>query len=231
MYEQMVLCSTTWRRYDLLNNLILSAENGVRKPDRIVIFDNGRGFWNDNPRVEIYRPRTNLGVSAGDNWLFKNVQGFVIVSNDDVELFPYTLEMFHQFYDTGDLLVTAGLPILNAFTLFSINQKVIDTVGYFDESISPGYAYYEDNDFGRRINLAGLTRSNVTTSAFHVVSGTLKGLKGDEQRDHHRKFGIARSNYERKWGGVTPYEKWNIPYNGKGSLHVPYTDHPVERIK
>lgn len=230
MEDELILCSTTWKRYDLLNKLIESAENGHRKPSKIVIFDNGNSFWHDNPKVEIYRAQTNLGVSAGDNWLFKNIQGFKIVSNDDVELFPYTLEMFYQVKDSGDLLVTAGLPILNAFTLFSINQNVLDKVGYFDESISPNYAYFEDNDYGRRIDLAGLIRVNVATSAFHVGSGTLKALGGEEKTHHNQKFNKAKDNYIKKWGGIPPNERWALPYNS-GSLYYPYTDHQVQKIK
>lgn len=229
--EQLVLCSATWKRYDLLSALINSADAGYRKPDRIVIYDNGGSFWSDNPKVEIYRPGTNLGISPADNWFFKNIPGFKVISNDDVELFPYTLEMFWEARNTGDLLVTAGLPILNAFTLFSINEKVVETVGYFDESISPGYAYFEDNDLGRRISLAGLIRENVYTSAFHLGSGTLKALTGQEKSDHDRKFKLAENNYKAKWGGVPPYEKWTLPYENTGSLYVPYVEHPVIRVK
>jgi GT2 family glycosyltransferase len=231
MDGELILCSTTWKRYDLLNKLIDSAEVSSKKPDRIVIFDNGLGFGHSNPKVEIYRPDKNLGVSAGDNWFFKNLSGCVVVSNDDVELFPYTLEMFWQYKDKGDLLVTAGLPILNAFTLFSINQRVVDTVGYFDESISPNYAYFEDNDFGKRINAAGLIRVDVPTSSFHLGSGTLKALTGNEKNEHGRKFALAEKNYRSKWGGVPPNEKWDYPHNSRDYLYVPYVEHNVTKVK
>jgi GT2 family glycosyltransferase len=231
MDELLILCCGTWKRYDLLNKLIASAENGVRTPDKIVIFDNGGTFDHPNPKVEIYRPEKNLGISAADNWFAKNIPGFKIVSNDDVELFPYTLETFWQYQDKGDLLVTAGLPILNAFTLFSVNQNVLDTVGYFDESISPGYAYFEDNDYGRRINLGGLKRTDVLTSSFHLGSGTVDVLEGEDKQNHHRKFNIAKSNYIAKWGGVPPKELWNLPYRNTGLLYVPYIEHKVERVK
>ena len=139
--------------------------------------------------------------------------------------------MFIQAKGTGDLLVTAGLPILNAFTLFSINQRVIDTVGYFDETISPGYAYFEDNDFGRRINLAGLKRVDVLTSAFHVGSGTIKAMSAQEQADHSRKFSIAQDNYVKKWGGRPAYEVYTTPYNRGGNFYSPHTDYPMTRVK
>jgi hypothetical protein len=227
MEEELILCSTTWKRYDLLNELIHSAETGERKPTKIVIFDNGHKFTHSNPKVEVYRPvgGENLGVSAGDNWFFKNIPGFKIVSNDDVKLFPYTLEMFWQYKDKGDLLVTAGFPILNAFTLFSVNQKVLDTVGYFDESISPRYAYYEDNDYGLRISRAGLCRIDVPTSSWHLGSGTLKGMTHQEQAEHTRKFDLARNNYKAKWGGLPAFET-RTP-----NLYVGYIEHKVEKIQ
>jgi GT2 family glycosyltransferase len=225
----LTLCCTTWKRYDLLAKLINSAEAGNTKPDRICIVDNGGSFWNDNPKVEIYRTKENLGVSAGDNYFFKNmIDDFIVVSNDDVELFPYTLTMFVQGKDSGDFLVTAGLPILNAFTLFSVNKKVIDTVGYFDESISPKYAYFEDNDFGRRINLAGLVRAEIPTSAFHFESGTIKSFNEEEKRAHNTKFSLARENYSKKWGGVPTKETTQSPDRG---LYVGYIEHDIVRVK
>lgn len=227
--EALVLCSTTWKRYDLLEKLISSAEAGDKKPDRIIIFDNGLNFSSANPKVEVYRPTMNLGVSNGDNFFFKNIEGFKIVSNDDVELFSNTLEVFWEARNLGDLLVTAGLPILNAFTLFSVNQKVIDTVGYFDESISPNYAYFEDNDFGRRINLAGLTRIDVPVSALHHTSATLESLTDKENQEHSRKFEIARKNYIHKWGNIPPRETITSP--NEGLYHGYNVPQAITRVK
>ncbi len=227
----IILCCTTWKRYDLLNKLISSAEVGNTKPDKIWIFDNGGNFWHDNPKVEIWRPQNNVGVSNGDNFFFNHMgDDFIVVSNDDVELFPYTLTMFTIHQNDGDFLVTSGLPILNAFTLFSINKSTVEKVGYFDETISPNYAYFEDNDFGRRMNLAGLKRFDVPTSAFHVESGTIKSYTSEEQRQHAHKFDLARENYIKKWGGKPTEEKWDKPFNNK-SLYHGYSPVNVTKVK
>lgn len=228
----LTLCCGTWKRYDLLNKLINSAEGGHTAPDKYVIFDNGNGFYHDNPKVEIWRSGTgNIGISGALNFIlhqYKSDEYFKVIPNDDVELFPYTLTMFVQHRYDGDFLVTGGLPILNAFTLFSVNEKVLNTVGYFDESISPRYAYFEDNDYGRRIHLAGLKRFNVPTSAYHEESGTLKVLTGNEKSDHSRKFDTARNNYKSKWGGIPPFETTENPHGG---LYCSYHDKAVIKIK
>jgi GT2 family glycosyltransferase len=227
----LILCCTTWKCYNLLEKLIASAESGNTKPDKIWIVDNGGTFWHDNPKVEIWRPPHNIGVSGGDNFFFKNMgDDFIIVSNDDVELFPYTLTMYTIHQNDGDLLVAGGLPILNAFTLFSVNRKIVDTVGYFDETISPNYAYFEDNDFGRRINLAGLKRFDVPTSAFHATSSTLKALNSEEQKQHAQKFDTARKNYMAKWGGKPTEEKYELPHGNK-SLYAGCLSHDLVKVK
>jgi len=76
----------------------------------------------------------------------------------------------------------------------------------FDETISPGYAYYEDEDYMQRVNGKGTRPSlvpcgHVECGVTHAVqSQTLKAATRKELGEHHRRFAIARANFAKKWG-------------------------------
>jgi uncharacterized protein YggE len=71
----------------------------------------------------------------------------------------------------------------------------------FDESISPGYAYFEDMDYLRRMRLAGVIDAVVECGVKHVQGATLAAYSPEELDDHHRKFQLAQANYTAKWRG------------------------------
>lgn len=207
----------TFNRYDLLLKAIDSAMHGTVKPDKILIVDNG-GILN-NPmgdNVEIYRPGYNMGVAAGWNYIIKNTSEHRIIINDDIEFRPSTIEKIINRLNEGPGLVMTVLPALNGFSCFAIKDSFVEKVGYFDEEISPGYAYYEDNDYVRRIVLAGLSAEVVTSGAeaIHTTSSTLAAFTPAQQMEHGRKFALAQNNYIRKWGGMPLQEIYTIPYNG-----------------
>jgi GT2 family glycosyltransferase len=90
----------------------------------------------------------------------------------------------------------------NIFSCFTIPDSVVNRIGYFDESISPGYGYYEDTDFARRLYLSNISIKEINKPLVqHAGSSTLKIFTPTEMNEHHRKFKVARSNYEHKWGG------------------------------
>ena len=47
----ITLCVATWKRYDLLNTLIKSAEDSHIPPDRIVIIDNVGSYMTGSPHA------------------------------------------------------------------------------------------------------------------------------------------------------------------------------------
>jgi GT2 family glycosyltransferase len=207
----------TLNRYDLLSKAIESALKGSVVPDRILVVDNGGSLPPIGGIVEIYRPGYNLGVAGSWNYIIKHTSEHRIIINDDIEFRSSTIEKIINCLNNGPGLVMTVLPNLNGFSCFAIKDSFVEKIGYFDEEISPGYAYYEDNDYVRRIVLAGLSFEVVTSGAeaTHATSSTLKAFTLEQRMEHDRKFHLAQKNYMRKWGGMPLQEVYTTPY-GKG---------------
>jgi hypothetical protein len=207
------LCIPTLNRYDLLKELLVSAENGIVKPDRYYIIDNGLKLELDFPRTHIQRPPYNVGVAASWNWFLNNIQGYNIISNDDIKFYPDTIATLIDGYRAECVNVPESMGN-NMFSLFLLGDDVIKNVGLFDESISPRYAYFEDNDYYYRLTLQGLT-VNIIQGCYtaHQSSSTLKKFTEGEKSLHHTRFKTAKTNYKNKWGGLPGEESYTTPYN------------------
>ena len=199
------VCVPVLKRYDLLRQLILSAEAGTMPPNTYRIIDNGRNGEQMEQAVagihgdfQIYVPDVPMGVAESWNWFIKNVPEERIIANDDI-IFGRT-SIAQLVNADGDLLWAAGC----GFSCYVIRDACVDKIGLFDETISPGYGYYEDEDYLQRLDSKG-TRApsavaqNVDCGVQHVHSATLTASSHEELLEHHRKFLIAQGNYVRKW--------------------------------
>lgn len=202
----VTICIPTLNRYDLLNKLIKSAENGLIVPDEYLIVDNGNGLGSDFNKVKIYKPGRNLGVAASWNWLIRNSKDIRIICNDDIEFHTDTIESFIRHYDETKIMYPAFIAEGQIYSCFSISDYVVNIVGYFDETISPNYGYYEDNDYDFRLKeLRDNQGKNVDYKAIpcgynHDKSSTLRKYNAQEMEEHHIKFKLARNNFIKKWG-------------------------------
>jgi GT2 family glycosyltransferase len=206
-------CIPTLNQPELLKGLVESIYKGSLQPDKIFVINNGNANLNFlGNKVGKYKPGTNLGVAASWNYFIKNTDGIRIISNDDLVLYPDTLENFISGYKEGKLncILNSGI---NAFSFFGIDNSVIDKVGLFDESISPNYAYFEDNDYSYRMSLLGVEFNKINCKINHVGSATIKKFNQAEMSLHHKKFNLARQNYIKKWGGEPGKEIYKTPYN------------------
>jgi GT2 family glycosyltransferase len=94
------------------------------------------------------------------------------------------------------------------FSGFMINRFCWDRVGQFDENFKP--AYYEDNDYHYRINLAGLKAIVVPTSMFYHYGSRTNAEAFDKP------FIDSSPNhmyYREKWGGDPTLETYKTPFN------------------
>ncbi len=212
------LCIPTLNRYDLLKVLLKSAERSVARVDNYFIIDNGMKLDsneltfidNYSERLHIYTPKDSMGVAESWNRFIITVSEERIIVNDDLIFSATTLS---DIINTpGDLVYLNSLPEINMFSFFLIRDSCVKKIGLFDESISPGYAYFEDNDYFRRMELGEVTWKSVKTNVNHLGSQTIKAYTPQELESHHQKFRRARSNYVRKWGGLPGEEKYKIPY-------------------
>jgi len=211
----VTLCIPTLSEYDLLNNCIRSASEGSVKPDTILVMDNGGLYNYEGPEnVEVFSYGYNIGVAKSWNYFIKNVPEIRIISNDDIEFRQDTIKVLLDSYTGRTIHGIGGIDSLNIFSLFVFPDILVNTIGLFDESISPNYAYFEDNDYLYRMRLANI---GLDVSPFvdvgHYHSATLKHMNVAQTNEHHKKFQLARENYVRKWGGQPWEEKYTTPFN------------------
>jgi len=209
----LTLGTACYRRYDLLAEMIASAEAGERPPDRYFLVDNGgRADARSLPaHTSIFRPGKNIGVAPAVNIVFRQNGDLTIWTNDDVRFERETLALLEQaaLTDPERLFVLPESNVGSAFTVFLARKKLFDRIGWFDERFVP--AYYEDNDFGYRMHLAEISRHTVPSRYFHHMSATLKQYSPEERRAHDAAFERNRSLYARKWGGLPGHETRSVP--------------------
>jgi GT2 family glycosyltransferase len=204
------ICVPVLKRYDLLRKLLLSLDTSELRPTEIYIINNGR----DSDKlsfamrglqcvqdVNVLTPSRAMGVAESWNWFIDNVQEERVISNDDIVFAPDSIGKL--LAPDADLIWAKGC----GFACFVLRDACVNKIGKFDESISPGYGYYEDEDYLQRLDGRGTREPSarsiaVDSNVIHEHSATLKAASHEELMEHHRKFKIAQQNYARKWGVV-----------------------------
>jgi GT2 family glycosyltransferase len=208
----ITLAIPTLSRYELLEKCIKSAEAGTIKPDRYLVIDNGGKLNLKLPKLEIVNFGENLGVAKSWNYFIKYTEEIRIICNDDIYFHPDTIRNLLSEYEPNQITCTRDLEA-SSFSLFIIGNELVNAVGLFDETISPNYAYFEDNDYSYRMSLLGYEIHRVQNcSCGHFGSATLKNYSSAEMDEHHRKFRIAQDNYKKKWGNLPGKEIFTTPY-------------------
>lgn len=200
-------------RYDLLKVCVESALSGIFVPDRILIIDNGsKCDMKPDNIIHIVSPGRNLGVSASWNLAIKEGNFPLLVANDDIEFSEHTMSDFLRACESGigDFYWASSIPQLNMFSCFMLTESLVKSVGVFDEEFYP--AYFEDNDYFRRISLAGKKIVPVQTSIGHIGSATFKNFSNEQVMKHHGTFNKNKNYYISKWGGLPGEEKFSLPF-------------------
>lgn len=200
----ITVCIPVIRRYDLLRDLLVSLQRST-VPYKVAIVNNGRDTARLRAAVDgvmtremlgVLTPDKPLGVAESWNWFMMHVTEERVIANDDVTFAPNSLMKIVS--SKADLVWASG------FSCFLIRDACIEKLGFFDEEISPGYGYYEDDDYLQRLDGRGICEplavaENVDAGVAHLNSGTLKASTHAELLEHHRKFKVAQENYMRKW--------------------------------
>jgi GT2 family glycosyltransferase len=163
-------------RYDLLQRMLNSVDVLV---NHLLVIDNGAGV-NENPleldlgdnfqKITHLKMPANLGVAGSWNLGIKSfpyAERWVIASND-VEFGSGSLEQLSQAR-RDEITLTADAPHWQAFTL---GDEAVADLGLFDESLFP--AYFEDNDYMRRAEFAGVNIRLANINVNHQNSSTIK---------------------------------------------------------
>jgi GT2 family glycosyltransferase len=215
--KEVNICVPTLNRYDMLTYMIISLKESTVPVDRVHIIDNGnrinlKPILKHDIKIRAVAFGHNIGVAASWNWFCENVNEHRIICNDDVEFYPDTIEKMIDAYDENFLTYPNGIPSANSFSCYMLPDKIYSDVGGFDINISPNYAYFEDNDYHRRMRVKGYDIKGIPDCQLgHKGSSTLKFLP--KEYGHHERFRIAQKNYVKKWGGMPGKEKFNTPYD------------------
>lgn len=212
--SRVTLATPTLRRYDLLEKMLASAEAGTLRPDTYAVVDNGGGLVTSGahlpPNTVVHSFNRNVGVAASWNFLIRTYgsdDDLVIVSNDDVAFHASAIEALMRAAENHpDVDFFSPSHARGAmFCVFLVRRRVLDKIGPFDEGFWP--AYFEDNDFHRRMRFGGVREMLVDGAVYeHVGSATLKSASGSEQAEHSENFRRNLQRYIRKWGGSPGHE-------------------------
>lgn len=194
------VCVPVLKRYDLLRKLLESLRQSTVTP-HVVIIDNGRNAEKmqeatDGFTVRVLTSVAPMGLAEAWNWFIKNVPETRVIVNDDIEFAPESLA--RMISTPGDFV--SALAGSNACSCFLLRDSCVEKVGLFDETISPGYAYYEDCDYVERMLVAGTHITSLECGVLHAQSQTTAAYTAQEWERHHDKFMIAQSNFVKKWG-------------------------------
>ena len=164
-------------RYDLLERMLDSVDVPV---DHLLVIDNGASVMaeplklkaNDNfAKVTHLRMPANLGVAGSWNLGIKSfpyAERWFIVSND-VVFAPGALAKLAEA-KRDEITLTGTAPHWQAFAL---GDEAVSDLGLFDEC---GFfpAYFEDNDYMRRAEFAGVNVRRLDIELSHDNSSTIK---------------------------------------------------------
>ena len=150
------VCVPVLRRYDMLRKMVRSAQAGNVKPTCYYIINNGgdhkkllEAIGDFDADAKVHTPAKPLGVAESWNWFINRVPEERIIVNDDIEFAPNSIEL--MLASNADLIWAHAC----GFSCFVLRDSCRDKLGLFDETISPGYGYYEDEDYLQRLDGRG----------------------------------------------------------------------------
>ena len=207
----------TLNRADLLQENLDDLLLNFSDADSIHIIDNGFQDIRLPEGLDVYleTPGKNLGVAASWNKHMKYAfeeKGcdYILILNDDI-VFGHTKEAVQE------IIVSRAEPYLLTGTFYwsclLISKACYEDVGGFDEGFYP--AYYEDNDYARRLTLIelGHCRWGQDPRLDPIVKRNSMTIKKDPNLN--KLFNKNKKYFFTKWGGYPGEEVYTIPFNGK----------------
>lgn len=146
----------------------------------------------------------NLGVAGSWNLGIKCVPfaSYWLIANFDVTWPAGSLSMFADQSARDTLLLSGGSPPWCAFT---VGDLIVQEVGLFDERLHP--AYFEDNDYERRVNAAAYRVEHSDIPVHHQNSST---LDAGFRTLNDRTYGPNAEFYARKKAAQDMSWSWSL---------------------
>lgn len=213
---------------DLLAETIAAIRASSRRPSRIIIVDNGDAALPserlDFEPVQIVRSGQNIGCAAAWNQIYALAAPLTtIIINADCAVGQDTFERMLE-------PPAPAVVLAYGFSCFRIDAEVRATIGNFDEAFFP--AYFEDTDYRRRLQLAGVEpiewpriveavvypgRERVTTGIIHgkYDPDGYQGWRADKLAWFWGRYEANKKLYAEKWGGDPGHETYVVPYGDR----------------
>lgn len=206
----------TLNRYEGACALLDSVERGTVLPEMYVIVDNGGGFvpfleakmrqgipsWVE--RTRLYQPAENVGVAPSWNLALELGFPWTVIGGDDCLVNETTLE---ALLNAAEARPEFGLysPVVeenkphSEWSFFMQSRDLTEKLGLYDEIFWPGY--FEDDDYRRRMRLAGTMPAKVLESKVQHIGGATS-----EQFAWSVRYTANQERYAAKWGGIPGQE-------------------------
>lgn len=206
---KLILAIPTINRVDLLNESLAKYFEDF-KETHIAIVDNGNQqiITRENDFM-IYRPQSNLGVSASWNHLMdygKRIDAtHVLMLNDDIYLGKTELDV-NMFLMANDKY--GFINSLCNWSSFIMPVNTWEKVDGFDEEFFP--AYFEDNSMCYKMRLNNVERLNTSFLNPAIYRNSMTIAKDPSLNS---KFMQNRQMYIAMWGGLPNDEKYTKKFN------------------
>ncbi len=174
----------------------------------------------------------NYGMADG----FEKGAAYVVVLNNDILCHPDCIDRLARRMERNDIGMATALDVRDEvsapedvfaipgsakdgvaesehpnFSAFVLSRHCWETVGAFDEQFFP--AYFEDNDYHRRIVLAGLRAVVHPPAMFYHFGSRTQNESCSSPIVSGGAFDKNRDYYIKKWGGPPGAETFDTPFN------------------
>jgi GT2 family glycosyltransferase len=194
----MKLIVPVLNRYDLLQRMV----DSIDIPLELLVLDNGDALETlkvpNMVDARVLHLPTNQGVAGSWNlgiklYPFESVWFF---SSADTVYKPGTLEkMSHA--KTDSITLNSEFPY---WQTFAIGEEVVRRIGLFDENLYP--IYFEDNDYMKRADEAGIKIEYLAAPVSHDNSSTIRSdenLARQNDRTFSNNSEYFRAKTEGRW--------------------------------
>jgi hypothetical protein len=199
-------------RPDLLQNVVAAAS---ALWDNFTIIDNSPGQWvTIQYSVNVFHPPVPLSFTQTMNWemeeTLRQKKRFCVHMHSDAVIPTGACEKLLEFARKVDAENPRWGVIYTLYDVLAVyNPQVCREIGGYDTNFA---AYFSDNDYYHRMEMAGWTRINSGIEVGHVGSQT---INSDPYLKHTTAvtFPLYREYYKAKWGGEPGQERFTYPFS------------------
>ncbi len=202
-------------REDLLERALESVK--AMWPYTVIADNSEAGLDPSAWPVEVVPSSVPLTFSQSMNllqrWAAERSCDALIYMHNDAEAGPGTAERLLEIIEEAFITDPGwGVTFTLYDTMASLNMTAVGKVGAWDITLPQ---YYADNDYYRRIRLAGFGVIETGLPVIHANGGS-STIKSDSRRNFLNgvTFPLYHRYYVAKWGGPPGHELYDKPFKG-----------------